>query len=59
MNAPIETTLVEMVRAMSKYRDDEPFRWFQCSILNARDEAQATDTLLVTMGQARRELGIK
>ena len=49
-------TLREMLEAMSSYRDDETFRWFQTSIVNDRGEPQATDTLRVSMGQARREV---
>lgn len=49
-------TLREMLEAMPHYRDDETFRWFQTSILNSRGESQATDTLRVTMGQARSEV---
>jgi hypothetical protein len=41
-----DVTLREMLEAMSNYRDDEAFRWFQTS----------TDTLRVSMGQARSEV---
>jgi hypothetical protein len=41
---------------MAHYRDDEVFRWFQTSIVGAGGVPQATDTLRVTMGQARREV---
>ena len=51
-----DVSLREMLEAMSHYEDDETFRWFQTSILNGRGEAQATDTLRVSMGQARREV---
>jgi hypothetical protein len=51
-----DVSLREMLEAMSHYRDDETFRWFQTSIVNARGEPQATDTLRVSMGQARREV---
>jgi hypothetical protein len=51
-----DVTLSEMLEAMSHYRDDETFRWYQTSVLNARGEPQATDTLRVSMGQARREV---
>lgn len=47
-----DVSLREMLEAMNHYRDDETFRW----ILNARGEPQATDTLRVSMGQARREV---
>jgi hypothetical protein len=51
-----DVSLREMLEVMSHYRDDEPFRWYQTSILNARGEPQPTDTLCVSMGQARREV---
>lgn len=51
-----DVSLREMLEAMSNYRDDETFRWFQTSVLNARGEPQATDTLRLLMGQARREV---
>lgn len=51
-----DVSLHEMLAAMSNYRDDETFRWFQTSILNSRGEPQATDTLRVSMGQARSEV---
>jgi hypothetical protein len=45
-----------MLAAMAHYKDEETFRWFQTSIVNSRGEPQATDTLRVSMGQARREV---
>ncbi len=51
-----DVTLREMLEAMSAYSDDETFRWYQTSTVNARGEPQATDTLRVSMGQARREV---
>lgn len=51
-----DVSLREMLEAMNHCRDDETFRWYQTSILNARGEPQATDTLRVSMGQARREV---
>jgi hypothetical protein len=51
-----DVTLREMLEEMSSYRDDEAFRWFQTSVVNARGEPQATDTLRVSMGQARLEV---
>jgi hypothetical protein len=45
-----------MLEAMSSYRDDETFRWFQTSTIGAGGVPQATDTLRVSMGQARREV---
>ena len=51
-----DVTLGEMLEAMAHMRDDDTFRWFQTSIVNARGEPQATDTLRVTMGQARKDV---
>jgi hypothetical protein len=51
-----DVTLREMLEAMDHYKDDETFRWYQTSVLNGRGEPQATDTLRVTMGQARMEV---
>lgn len=51
-----DVTLREMLEAMSSYRDDETFRWFQTSVTNSRGEPMATDTLRVSMGQARSEV---
>ena len=51
-----DVSLREMLEAMSHYRDDETFRWYQTSRLNARGEHEPTDTLRVSMGQARREV---
>lgn len=53
-----DVTLREMLEAMSSYRDDESFRWFQTSFVNGRGEPQATDTLRVSMGQARLEVSL-
>lgn len=51
-----DVTLREMLEAMAHYRDDETFRWFQTSMIGPHGTAQATDTLRVSMGQARREV---
>jgi hypothetical protein len=51
-----DVTLREMLEAMSSYKDDETFRWFQTSVTNGRGEPTATDTLRVSMGQARSEV---
>ena len=51
-----DVSLREMLEAMAHYHDDEAFRWFQTSIVNGRGEPQATDTLRVSMGQARLEV---
>jgi hypothetical protein len=51
-----DVTLRQMLEAMSHYRDDETFRWFQTSVVGADGQTIATDTLRVSMGQARREI---
>jgi len=51
-----DVTLREMLEAMAHYDDDATFRWFQTSVTNGRGEPQATDTLRVTMRQARLEV---
>lgn len=51
-----DVSLREMLEAMSHYRDDETFRWYQTSKINARGEPDATDILRVSMGQARQEV---
>jgi hypothetical protein len=52
-----DVSLREMLDAMDHYRDDETFRWFQTSTVNSRGEPDPTNTLRVSMGQARREVG--
>jgi len=48
-----------MVEAMSHLPDDAPFRWYQDSVVvPSRGWHQATDALVVTMGQVRKELGV-
>ena len=51
-----DVTLREMLEAMSHYPDDATFRWFQTSTVDASGVPQATDTLRVSMGQARSEV---
>lgn len=51
-----DVSLREMLEAMAHYRDDETFRWFQTSTIGSQGTVQATDTLRVSMGQARREV---
>ncbi len=53
-----EVSLRELVAAMAKSKDEDTFRWFQDSVINARGEPQATVTYRVTMGQVRQELGM-
>lgn len=60
---PIDTdsrrvTLAEMVDAMNHVDDEAPFRWFQDSYVASDGSIHAGETLLVTMGQARKELGV-
>ena len=51
-----DVTLREMLEAMAHVKDDETFRWFQTSIIGPGGVPQATDTLRVSMRQARREV---
>lgn len=53
-----DVTLKSMLEAMHYYRDDETFRWFQTSYVGADGNIYPSATLRVTMGQARRELGL-
>lgn len=50
-----DVTLREMLEAMAHY-DDATFRWFQTSVVDGHGSSQATDTLRVTMRQARLEV---
>jgi hypothetical protein len=54
----VHITLKQLVEAMARLRDDEPFRWFQKSHVGVAGWAEPDETLVVTMGQARKELGI-
>lgn len=51
-----DVSLREMLEAMAHYDDDATFRWFQTSVVGDRGEPTATDTLRVTMRQARLEV---
>jgi hypothetical protein len=51
-----DVTLRQMLEAMGSYGDDETFRWFQTSEVGSRGEPVPTETLRVSMGQARREV---
>lgn len=53
-----EVSLREILEAMAHCRDDETFRWFQTSYVGGDFQIHAGPTLRVTMGQARRELGV-
>lgn len=51
-----DVTLREMLAAMAHCKDDETFRWYTVTRLNARGEHTVIETLRVSMGQARAEL---
>lgn len=51
-------SLRKMIHAMDHLDDDQPFRWFQDSYVAQDGSVHASTTYLVTMGQARRELGL-
>ena len=53
-----EISLQELVEKLAYLRDDETFRWWQDSAVAPDGSVHATDTYRVTMGQARRELGM-
>lgn len=56
-----QVSLREMVEAMAHEKDDAPFRWYQTSFTGSDGTdvvINAGPTLLVTMGQVRRELGL-
>lgn len=61
MDDSLETrdmTLREMIEAMEG-PDEEVFRWYQDSVvIPSKGWHQPTVTMRVTLGQARRELGI-
>jgi hypothetical protein len=52
-------TLREMLAAMSKSPDTDVFRWFQDSEPLPDGSIGALDSLYVTVGQVRSELGLK
>lgn len=61
VSAPVKTrevSLREMLEAMARQSDDQPFRWYQTSSVARDGSIQADETLVVTMAQARRDLGI-
>jgi len=53
-----DVTIVEMLQAMSRYSDDDVFRWFVVSRINADGEPEHVETLRLTVGQARKDLGL-
>lgn len=52
-----DVSLREMIRAMDHLPDDAAFRWFQSSYTASDGSVHPSDTLRVTMGQARQEAG--
>ena len=54
-----DASLIEMVQAMSHLPDETVFRWYQCSEVDpSRGSHEPGDTLRVTLGQIRRDLGL-
>ncbi len=51
-----DVTLRELLEVMAKYPDDATFRWFQTSIVGSDGVPRPTDTLRVSMQQARLEV---
>lgn len=58
MTDVMNVSLRVMVERMGHMKDSEAFRWFQDSYVASDGSIHAGDTLLITMGQARAELGI-
>lgn len=54
-----DCTLAEMVDAMNHLDDDVAFRWFQDSYVAPDGSIHAGRLYRVSMGQARRELGVQ
>lgn len=52
-----DVTLRELIEAMSQSEDDEVFRWFQISYVDSSGVPAPGDTLRLTIGQVRREMG--
>lgn len=58
-NQPIrEVSLREMLEAAKDRADDEVFRYYQTSAIGDRGVPVAVETIRVTFGVARRELGL-
>jgi hypothetical protein len=53
-----EVSLRELIELMRLVKDEDTFRWFQDSYIGARGVPEAGTTYRVSMGQARRELGV-
>jgi hypothetical protein len=52
-----DVTLREMLDATAYYSDDEVFRWFQASYVSGDGKIHPHETLRLTIGQVRREIG--
>lgn len=53
-----DVTLAEMLNAMNHLDDDATFRWFQDSYVSPDGSVQPGRLYRVSMGQARRDLGV-
>lgn len=58
MNDEIKITLKALVEKLDYIDDDRAFRWFQDSVVNPDGSIRAIEHYVVTMGQARAELGV-
>ena len=56
---PLTVSLRTLVEAMAHMPDDEVFRWYQKSYVAPNGSVFPLDTLRVTLGQVRSELGLK
>lgn len=54
-----DVTTAEMLVAMGERHDDETFRWFQTSSIGPDGVPVAGDTLRLTFGQLRSDLGFR
>lgn len=54
----IDVSIKEMLEAMSRYKDEDTFRYYQISWVGQDGMTVAGNTLRVTVGQARKELGL-
>jgi hypothetical protein len=52
-----DATLLELLDAMAHYHDDDVFRWFQVSRVGTDGITYPIETLRLTFGQVRREIG--
>lgn len=53
-----DVSLRELLEAAGDREDDEVFRYYQTSEVDSRGVPVASETLRITFGAARRELGI-